>query len=311
LFTTEKFIITSTTPQSSIVAKLTNLVALLFSTLKILWIFMRNRPKSVISFGGYPTFPAALSAVILRIPLILHEQNSSLGQVNKLFLPFARKLYTSFPNTRNIGAKYLNAVTLTGLPLRSKIIALTRYAKTQAGAQSLRILVIGGSQGTKLFSDVIPNAIATLDPILQSKIQITQQVRGELINSTNAIYHKTNCQHKIEPFFRNIAELYQQHDLVIIRAGASSIAEVMSFQKAAIIIPFAKSKGNHQYYNAQFLEENSNIIMKEEKDFTIQWLCNCLKDFLAHPEKIQDIESSYNPKYSSMHLNAADAIKLI
>ena len=136
----------------------------------------------VISFGGYPTFPTALYAIIFRVPLILHEQNSVLGQINRLFLPFAKKLLISFPDTQNINKKYDNKVILTGLPIRNKFIKELNSKKNKNGKKSkhLKILVVGGSQGTGLFSHVISQAIQSLDRSLQEKIQITQQVRKKI-----------------------------------------------------------------------------------------------------------------------------------
>lgn len=302
---TERVVVTLVAPKSSLLSKIKSIVVLLLSTVKILWMFLKDRHQLVVSFGGYPTLPAALSAVILRVPLVLHEQNSSLGLVNRLFLPFARQLCISFPNTRKIKEKYNHKVLLTGLPLRNKIIKFIKHPKIQPDNQHFRILVIGGSQGTKLFSDVIPNAIAKLDKSLQEKIQITQQVRSELIDTTTAIYRKTRCAHEVKPFFNDIAELYRHHDLVITRAGASSMAELMSFQKAAIIVPFAKAKDNHQYYNAKFLQDSSQSIVVEEKDFSINWLSNHLREFLKDTEKIRNMESAYNLECSSIHLDAS------
>ncbi|WPX96479.1 UDP-N-acetylglucosamine--N-acetylmuramyl-(pentapeptide) pyrophosphoryl-undecaprenol N-acetylglucosamine transferase [Candidatus Bandiella euplotis] len=305
---TKTFIITSIAPRSGIINKLINILLLFFSTVKISITFLLNRPKLIMSFGGYPTLPAALSAVIFRIPLILHEQNSSLGQINKLFLPFAKNLLISFPNTKQISSKYIKKVVLAGLPLRSKIITLINSKKPEKNKKLFKILVIGGSQGARIFSDVIPQAILNLDQSLQKKIQITQQTRNNLIDGTINTYKKTLCGYQVASFFKNIAELYQQHDLLIIRAGASSIAELMSFQKAAIVVPFAKAKDNHQYHNAKFLSDNSKIIFKEENGFSIDWLSNCLKDFLNDQQKIKNIETSYNAKYTSIHINAADMI---
>jgi UDP-N-acetylglucosamine--N-acetylmuramyl-(pentapeptide) pyrophosphoryl-undecaprenol N-acetylglucosamine transferase len=298
-------IITSSIPRKSIVSKLITLSKLMFSTLKVLHILMKNRPKLIVSFGGYTSIPASLSAIILRIPLILHEQNSLLGQINRIFLPFARKLLTSFPNTQKINNKYKDKVLLTGLPLRNKITTFTHQSPAMGSNKTLKILVIGGSQGAKLFSDVIPNAIYSLDKTLQERIEITHQVRNNLLYSTEEVYKKTNCSYTVKSFFKNIFELYQKNDLIIIRAGASSIAELITFKKAAIVIPFAKAKNNHQYYNAKFLTEISGAIMQEEQSFNSNWLACQLKKALDNPKKFKNIEGSYNNKYTSLHINAA------
>ena len=304
----KKSVIVSPIPGLSIFSKFITISALLFGTLKILWIFLKDRPKLVLSFGGYPTLPAILSAIILRIPLILHEQNSVLGQINRLFLPYAHKLFTSFPHTRKIKSRYKNKVILTGLPLREKIIESIKKPNAKGNNNFFKIMVIGGSQGAKLFSDVIPNTILSIDKDLQNKIRITQQVRSNLIENATKIYKKTHCTYRIEPFFKNIHELYQEHNLIITRAGASSVAELFSFQKASIIVPLGKAKDNHQYYNAKFLGNNSKNIVIKENDINTDWLSNCLKTFLINPEKIQDMKVAYNRGYFLVHLNASNTI---
>ena len=301
-----KSVIISPVPKSGVFSKLVTISCLLFSTLKFLWMFFKHRPRFVLSFGGYPTLPAVLSATILRIPLLLHEQNSVLGQINRVFLPYAHKLFTSFPNTKRIKDSYKNKVIITGLPVRRKIIQSTEG--TNIESKLFKIMVVGGSQGAKLFSDVVPNAVLSLDKDLQRKIQITHQVRNNLIENTIKIYKKTHCTYRIKSFFKNIEELYQEHDLVITRAGASSVAELFLFQKACIIVPFAKAKDNHQYYNAKFLGDNSKSIVIEENNFSTIWLNNCLKNFLTNPKKVQDMEIAYNIEYTLVHLNASNTI---
>ena len=303
-----KSVITSPVPKASILSKLITIFALLFATLKIFKMFIKNKPKLVLSFGGYPTLPAILSAIILRIPLILHEQNALLGQINRIFLPYARKLFTSFPHTKRIKNRYKNKVIMTGLPLREKVIASIRKPNIKQNNKLLKIMVIGGSQGAKLFSDVVPNAILALDKDLQNRIQVTQQVRNNLVKDTTKSYNKTYCKYKIGSFFKNIHELYQEHDLIIARAGASSIAELFSLKKSCIIVPFSKAKDNHQYYNAKFLSDNSENMVVDESNFNVNWLSENLKKFLIHPTIIHDMNNAYNTTYTAIHLNASDAI---
>ena len=303
-----KSVIIAPAPKTSIFSKLITICVLLFDTLKVFWIFLKNRPKLVLSFGGYPTLPALLSGVILRIPLILHEQNALLGQINRIFLPYVNKLFTSFPHTRKIKNCYKDKVIMTGLPLRGKVIKSTKKTNAKKDNEFLKIMVIGGSQGTKLFSDIVPRAILALNKDLQKKIQITQQVRNNQIKDINEIYKKTHCKYRIKSFFKNIHELYQEHDLIIARAGGASIAELFSFQKACIIVPLRKAKDNHQYYNAKFLSDNSKSIMIDEVNFNAVLLSDNLKKFLVNSMMIQNMANSYNPKYSLMHLNASSTI---
>ncbi|WP_236870267.1 UDP-N-acetylglucosamine--N-acetylmuramyl-(pentapeptide) pyrophosphoryl-undecaprenol N-acetylglucosamine transferase [Candidatus Bandiella numerosa] len=306
----EKTVIFSTSPRQNLSNRVLNLSLLLISTLKIMYKFCFKRPKVIISFGGYPAFPASLCAIIFGIPLFLHEQNSVLGQINRIFLPFADKLLISFPDVKKIKDKYRKKVILTGLPIRENLIkVLPEYnAKARRKITNLRILVIGGSQGAKLFSDVVPEAILNLEKSLQSMVHITHQVRKEYLDDTVDIYSKTNCKSNVKVFFDNIEELYNKHDLIISRAGASSVVEVLLFQKAAILIPFAKAKDNHQLYNAKYLSENSKVIMKEEGQFSAKWLASYIKDCIENPESIYEMEKSYKNQLRELHINSANRV---
>ncbi len=302
----KKTVILSSPPKQNLSSKVLNLSLLLISTLKIMGKFCFKRPGLIISFGGYPAFPASLCAIIFRIPLFLHEQNSVLGQINRIFLPFADKLLTSFPNTQKIKDKYREKVILTGLPIRENLIKVLqeRNAKARAKIKNLRILVIGGSQGAKLFSDIVPKAILNLEKSLQRKISITHQVRKEYLDDTIDIYSKASCKSSVKVFFGNMEELYNRHDLIISRAGASSVVEVLLFQKAAILVPFAMAKDNHQLYNAKYLSENSKTIMKEEKQLSEKWLASYIKDCLENPERINEMGKSYKSQLRELHVNS-------
>ena len=304
----EKTIILTVNPKQDLSNKIINLALLLFSLLNIIWKFLFNRPRLIISFGGYPTVPASLYAIIFCIPLVLHEQNAVLGRVNRMCLPFAKKLLLGFPMTQKVKHKYQSKVFVTGVPIRgriTKIISRNRIT-TRLMNKNLKILVIGGSQGAKLFSAVVPHAIHILDPTLQNKIYITQQVRTEHIDFVRDIYAQTNCKHSIKVFFNNIDDLYEKHDLIISRAGASSIVEALSFQKAAIFVPFAKAMDNHQLYNAKYLSQKSDIILREESEFSIKWLSSCIKGFVQNTKKVSEIQSSYNKQLIKLHNNSID-----
>ena len=303
-----KTVIISSPPQQNLSSKVLNLSLLLISTLKIMGKFCFKRPKLIISFGGYPTLPASLCAIIFRIPLFLHEQNSVLGQINRIFLPFADKLLTSFPDTQKIKDKYIEKVILIGLPVRENLIKFLQEHNTKARSKvkNLRILVIGGSQGAKLFSDIVPKSISNLEKSLQRRISITHQVRKEYLDDTIDIYSKTSCKSSVKVFFDNIEELYNRHDLIISRAGASSVVEVLLFQKAAILVPFAKAKDNHQLYNAKHLSKNSKIVVKEEWQLSEKWLASYIKDCLENPERIHEMEKSYKKQLRELHINSVN-----
>ena len=254
----EKYQIISTKFSGSIVNKLASFFLLIFSSILVLFKLVRSRPKAIIGFGGYPSFPTLLAATILRIPFFIHEQNAVLGRVNKIFARFASKVFLTFPNTKFASKK--NSI-LTGNFVRQEILAAK---STNKKAEKIYILIIGGSQGAQILSEVIPATICSLPQSLQKKLVIHQQARPNLIDSTKLFYKKCPAKVEVKDFFLNIGELLKQADLVICRAGASTIAELTALGKPAIFIPYKHAKDNHQFYNAKHLVENGAAISIEE-----------------------------------------------
>jgi len=276
--------------------KVFKLISLLFNSLKIIKKFFFTKPKLVITFGGYTTFPAAFYAILFRIPLILHEQNSVLGQTNRIFLPFAKNLFISFPNTHKVGDKYKNKVVLTGLPVR-----FSRSTMTKENSEFIRLLVLGGSQGATIFGKILPLAIKNLDISKQKNLQIIQQVREENIKEVLDLYSQTKCQYRVASFFDDIEYCYNTSDLVISRSGASSVFELMIFNKPAVLIPYSKAKNNHQYYNAVFLEKNFGAVVIGEEEFSVTWLSLFFHKVINDRTELIRMESNYynirSPQY--------------
>lgn len=278
---------------SKYIKKLYLMSQLIFSTLKILFSFVKKRPSIIVGFGGYPSFPTICAAIIARVPVVLHEQNAVIGQVNKLFLPFAKKLATSFEDTIGINNKYIEKLVCTGNPIREEFYkAASLLKKDDRNMDSnIRILVIGGSQGAKIFSDVIPDSIKNLNEDLQKRIVITQQVRKENMEQSNKVYNKTKCKFILKEFFDNIADLYIKNDLVISRSGASTIAELMVLNMPAILIPYAAAKNNHQFYNADYLVKRKKAIIIKQANFNIKSFTAILED-LFNKKILEDLRNN-------------------
>jgi len=267
--------------------------------LKSLYFLLKIRPDFLYSFGGYATFPMLLGAVITRRKIILHEQNSHLGKVNRLFAKYATKIALSFENTDGIEQKYLNKTIHTGNPIRDEILKLFNkpYLIPNLDSESnennsnklgydvllnsdfypennsqkfFKILVIGGSGGTKIFSEVLPKAFFNFSEEIKEHIQIFQQCRSELVESTFEQYRAFNINIVVDSFFEDMAHMIDSCNLVIARAGASSIFEFCCAGKPMILIPFAKSADNHQQKNADFLSKEGAAIVVKEEEFNIQ-----------------------------------------
>ena len=300
-----KTVIHSLNIKKSLISKITDISILLINFIKVTSKFLFKRPQAVIAFGSHPTIPTCLYAMLFHIPLILHEQNTVLGRVNSIFLPFAKKLFLGFPITKKINYKHINKVFITGLPIRKKIVEYNK--RTHKGkSKILRILVVGGSQGAKSLSNIFAKTIYRLDPISQNRISITQQVRNEDAYYIKSIYSRTFCKYDTKPFFHNIEVLYPIHDLVITRSGSCSVIESLLFKKATIFVPLYESADNHQFINALYISKHSHVLLREEKLFSIKWLLSHIKLFLYSKEKIDDIEHSYNEKLVKFYNNSTN-----
>ena len=241
------------------------LARLAISIVKAMYTLTKNKVKLVVGFGGYPAAPVLCAAFILRIPTVIHEQNAIMGRVNRFFSKPASSVMTSFEKTIHAPS---NAVYV-GNPIRQSIAKIAEIklgeTKNTGAFNPIRILVIGGSQGSALLSSLVPSAIAKLPEELKTKIYVTQQTRPELIDVTRKSYPKI-AELVIASFFDDIGEKMASSDIIIARAGATTIAELSYLRKPAILIPLVSAKDNHQYYNAKYLADQGGAIILEEKD---------------------------------------------
>lgn len=272
------------------------LINFILGFIKSIFYILIHRPRFVYGFGGYATFPIIFAAIITRRKIIIHEQNAHLGKVNRLFVKYATKIATSFEKTDGIKKEFLPKVICTGNPVRQEIIDLHNkeyvipdfnnnnlnnkfgydvilnsefYPKIDDG-NLFKILIIGGSGGAKIFSDVLPKVFFNFNENLKEHIQIIQQCREELVESTFNEYKNYNINVIVDNFFEDMAKIISESHLVIARSGSSSISEFCCAKKPMILIPFAKSADDHQYKNAKILEENGAAILVKENDFNIK-----------------------------------------
>lgn len=271
--------------KGGITEKIQAITYLLFAFYQILFLFLKTRPKYIVGFGGYTAFPAMIVAVLLRIPLIIHDQNAVMGRVNRWFAWYAKYIAITFPNTKNIDHKYRAKVREIGNFVRPEV--LKSISKKERKNKKFTILSIGGSQGAEILSKTLPDAFALFSQNERDGFKIVQQVREDLVEENIAKYSALKVEADVSAFFNNIGELMNQADIVISRAGASTIAELTAFGKAAILVPYKHAKDNHQYYNAKYLEEHDAAVILEEKDFTAE---NIKTTILELKNKIADME---------------------
>ncbi len=248
------------------------------ATLKL----MRDKPAVVVGFGGYPTIPALSAAVILRLPRMIHEQNGVLGRVNQLFAPRVDKVACgTWPTQLPAGV----TGEPTGNPVRQSVLDRAAAPYIPPGDYPMSVVVIGGSQGARVLSDVVPAAITALDPALSARLRIAHQARDEDMARVTDTYVAAAIPAEVEPFFNDIPRRLSEAQLVISRSGASSVADISVIGRPAILIPFAAATGDHQTANARGLAEAQAAILLPEAGLTAETLGLQITAILTDPKR--------------------------
>jgi UDP-N-acetylglucosamine--N-acetylmuramyl-(pentapeptide) pyrophosphoryl-undecaprenol N-acetylglucosamine transferase len=205
----------------------------------------RVRPDVVIGLGGYITFPGGLMAVLAGRPLLLHEQNSVAGLANKVLARVAKGVFSAYPNA-------LPQAQWVGNPLRAEFLQQASPAERFAGRTGpLRLLVVGGSLGARALNDAVPQALALIPPA--QRPVVTHQSGEKQIDALRAAYAAAGVQATLTPFIQDTARAFADADVVIARAGASTVTELAAVGAAAIFVPFPHAVDDHQTHNARFL----------------------------------------------------------
>ncbi|MEY4346421.1 MAG: hypothetical protein RL032_2253 [Pseudomonadota bacterium] len=257
---------------------LRTLVLLPLRLAKAFWqsiqVVRRVRPDVVVGLGGYITFPGGLMSVLLGKPLVLHEQNSVAGMANKVLSAVAKRVFTAFPNVLAKGQ-------WVGNPLRAEF--LVQAAPEQRFAQRsgrLQVLVVGGSLGARALNTVVPQALALI-PEAQRPV-VTHQAGEKQIDELRANYAAAQVQATLTPFIDNTAQAFADADLVICRAGASTVTEIAAVGAAAIFVPFPSAVDDHQTRNAQFLVSQGGGWLMPQAEMTPE----CLAELLQKTERV-------------------------
>jgi UDP-N-acetylglucosamine--N-acetylmuramyl-(pentapeptide) pyrophosphoryl-undecaprenol N-acetylglucosamine transferase len=231
---------------------------------------IKLNPDVVVGFGGYVTFPGGLMSVWLDKPLILHEQNAVAGMANRWLSVVADRMFTAFP-------KVLAKGEWIGNPLRSEFVSQAAPAQRWAGRQGpLRLLVVGGSLGAQALNQIVPKALAMLAP--SERPLVTHQSGESQIAALQANYEQAGVQADLVPFIQDMAQAMAEADLVIARAGASTVTEVAAIGAAAWFVPFPHAVDDHQRHNAEFLSKSGGAWMTRQKEFTAEKLLEVLRN---------------------------------
>ncbi len=245
------------------------------------------RPSAVVGFGGYPTYPPLMAASLRGIPTAVHEQNSVLGRANRLLAKRVTAIATSFETTKYLDGDLARKATLTGNPVRQAVIdAAAKPFEPPLEGGKLRILVFGGSQGARYFSDAVPPALISMPDAFRARVEVTQQAREEDVERVRTVYAEHGIAADISPFFRDLPERMAAAHLVIGRAGASTIAELTVIGRPSILVPLPHALDNDQLNNALRLAESGGGWCIEQRTLTSERLADEIERLIAAPDAL-------------------------
>ena len=248
------------------------LVLLPLKILRAFWqsirVVRRVRPQVVIGLGGYITFPGGMMSVLLGKPLVLHEQNSVAGMANKVLAGVADRVYSAFPDVMKKGQ-------WIGNPLRTEFLRQEPPEQRFAGRTGpLKVLVVGGSLGAKALNEIVPQALARI-PAAQ-RPHVLHQSGAKQIDELRANYEKAGVHAELTPFIDDTASAFAEADLVICRAGASTVTEIAAVGAAALFVPFPSAVDDHQTTNAKFLVDAGGGWLVQQKELAPDMLASML-----------------------------------
>lgn len=281
-----RHIIASGTYSNGILGKVVGGLELFKGLFQSIKLVRQVKPIAIVGFGGYPSAPPLFAGQILGVRTVLHEQNAILGLANKLLAPMASVIALSYEHTVGLSEKLKAKSSFTGNPVRQAIadLSIVPYPSTD---DKLTIMVVGGSQGAKVFSDVVPLAIAALPVELQRRLHVIQQSRPDAVDAVREVYSKTELDFEIKSFFDDMPERIKATHLFITRSGASSVAEMTAAGRPAIYVPFPWNRDNQQVFNAEQVEKAGGGWMVLEKNLTVEALRLTLQNLLESPETLQ------------------------
>lgn len=254
------------------------------SVIKSAWIVRCNKPHLVIGVGSYAAGPVVLAAWLLRKPIALHEQNQLPGVTNRILARFADRIFVSFESSQNRFDPH--KVRFSGNPVRPELLELAHAPEFKSRPDAhFTVLIVGGSQGAHAINAAV---IEMLGHLAENKdIRFVHQtgVKDEAV--VQAAYQARDIDATVKPFFNDMARRYAQADLIVCRAGATTVAEVTAIGKSVIFIPFPFAADNHQVINARTLAEAGAAEMIEQKDLNGRLLAEKITYYRSHPDRLQ------------------------
>jgi UDP-N-acetylglucosamine--N-acetylmuramyl-(pentapeptide) pyrophosphoryl-undecaprenol N-acetylglucosamine transferase len=253
----------------------------------------RLKPAAVVGFGGYPTLPPLMAARLLGVPGIIHDANAVLGRANRLLSRHVRAIATSLPGVLDRDPALAGKTVTVGTPMRPAILAAAAVTYVPPETTGpFRLLVVGGSQGARVMSDIVPPAIERLEPALWRRLVLTQQVREEDMTRVRAVYDRLKINAELAPFFTDLPARLASNHLVVSRSGAGTVAELAAIGRPAILVPLPGSIDQDQFANAGVLAQAGGALRIAQGDFTSDRLAAEISALAAEPQRLVAMAAS-------------------
>jgi UDP-N-acetylglucosamine--N-acetylmuramyl-(pentapeptide) pyrophosphoryl-undecaprenol N-acetylglucosamine transferase len=272
----------------------------LFAKFKAVWVLFKGtrrarrlmrelKPAAVIGFGGYPTVPPVLAASMLGFKTFLHEQNGVMGRANVFLSSRVDAIATGFPDVRKIPESARDKQVYVGNPVRPHVVEAASIPYTPFEKDGLfHLLVFGGSQGARVFSDCMPAAIALLPLDIRNRIRLTQQARGEDQARVQKAYADIEFPAQVEAFFHDLPQRLAQSHLVISRSGASTVAELAAIGRPSILVPLPGALDQDQAANAKILADVGAAWIIPQPDFTPETVSKLILSHFETPSRLTE-----------------------
>ena len=256
------------------------LLKALFQSVRVL---LKEKPNVVLGMGGFVSGPAGLAAWMLRIPLVLHEQNRIPGTTNRMLSRLAVQVMQAFDGTFPNQIKPLTV----GNPLRDEIARLSTHNKHYDPGRALRILIVGGSLGAKVLNEIVPEALSKLN----FGLEVVHQTGTLMLEETEKRYETFNVSAEVKPFLDDIAKSYLWADIAICRAGAMTVSELAIFGLPALLIPYPFAIDDHQTANAKYLADKGAAYLLPQSEFDSESLASVLRRFVSERDLLAKMSS--------------------
>jgi len=271
--------------------------------------FRYKKPNVVVGFGGYSSLPICISAIVSRVPLVLHEQNSVVGRVNNFFLSKSKCMAFGFPPLKDsqdvlkIEDQSFNDLATAirkmekkkpilvylGNPVRAEILSRKNSIYTPPGDWPLSIFIVGGSQSADIFGNIVPKSLLQLPEKLRLRLRVYFQVRKELKEMVISELQNAGVRFEVSEFFDDISEKIANSQLIISRAGASTLSEIAIIGRPSILVPLPTAKDDHQNKNALAMEAAGASIIIRQEDFSPDNLSKKLEKFFASSAQAEEM----------------------